>query len=111
MTAFLTYKTFVGGAAMLVSGSPIPLAQRDVSSARRAWQDALAILDDLHPAEAAEVRAKLQGRAPRRPGGYISASSLAFCASNSSLVSAPLSRNRASLAIRSSGSAPAAGPA
>ncbi len=35
------------------------LALGDVQSARRAWQDALAILDDLHPAQAAEVRAKL----------------------------------------------------
>jgi len=50
------------------------LALGDMESARRAWQEALAILDGLHPADAAQVRARLHslssadGAPPARAG-------------------------------------------
>ena len=43
-------------------------AAGDLDQARQAWEQALAILEDLHHSDADQVRARLRRRGPEVPG-------------------------------------------
>jgi len=46
-------------------------AAGDLEHARQAWQDALAILEDLNHSDASQVRARLEGEGPPVPGSSV----------------------------------------
>ena len=46
-------------------------AAGDPEHARQAWQDALAILEDLNHSDASQVRARLEGEGPPVPGSSV----------------------------------------